>query len=94
MRACVRACHNTLSQSGLCMYKYAVFHACLVIFAVTLVETPDFYGPKSKQQQQQQQHDLMAQEEMHSKVASSSKMSWKPMQDTVSSSDQQQMMQL
>ncbi|DBB15766.1 TPA: hypothetical protein ACH3X3_003968 [Trebouxia sp. C0006] len=62
--------------------------------SVTLVETPDFYGPKSKQQQQQQQHDMMAQEEMHSKVASSSKMSWKLMQDTVSSSDQQQMMQL
>jgi len=39
-----------------------------VNFAVTLVETPDFYGPKSKQQQQQQ-HDMMAQEEMHSKVA-------------------------
>ncbi|KAL0030525.1 hypothetical protein WJX79_001635 [Trebouxia sp. C0005] len=34
--------------------------------SVTLVETPDFYGPKSKQQQQQQQqHDAMAQEEMH-----------------------------
>ncbi len=72
-----------------------LFHACLVIFAVTLVETPDFYGPKSKQQQQQQQqHDMMAQEEMHSKVASASKKPWKLMQDTVSKSEQQQMMQL
>ena len=61
---------------------------------MTLVETPDFYGPKSKQQQQQQQHVMMAQNEMHSKIALSSKRPWKLMQDTVSSSDQQQMMQL
>lgn len=98
---CVRASMGMGVCATICWVNVAdactsllLFYACLVIFAVTLVETPDFYGPKSKQQQQQQQHDMMAQEEMHSKVASSSKMSWKLMQDTVSSSDQQQMMQL
>ena len=67
-----------------------------VTFAVTLVDTPDFYGPKSKQQQQQQQqqHAMMDQEETHSKVAWPSRKPWKLMQDTVSSSDQQQMVQL
>ena len=59
-------------------------------FAVTLVDTPDFFGPKSKQQQ----HAMMDQEEMHSKVAWPSRKPWKLMQDAVSTSDQQQMVQL
>jgi hypothetical protein len=74
----------------LCCYSIFVF---IVIFAVTLVETPDFYGPKSKQQQQQQDV-MMAEEEMRSKVAWPSRKPWKLMQDTVPSFDQQQMMQL
>ncbi|KAL0019729.1 hypothetical protein WJX77_006458 [Trebouxia sp. C0004] len=57
--------------------------------SVTLVETPDFYGPKFKQQ-----HAMMAQEQMHSKVARSGRKPWKLMQDTVSPFGQKQMMQL